>query len=1234
VAQNRKARRRDAALSRKDRSSWAAAACLGMLGGSLFISQPARAVDQNTVFVQDIPFAETEIVTNAVKIDVTLGATIDNAGLAPFNSEVAANVNNVNVGNLNQLMEGTQTATSDNLIEITNSGEIDPAIGIFAQINNNGFDFSNLSVLSNLVGAGAVISLGDLNQVMQLSQTHSVDNRITETNSAKITADQFGIFAEINNTSITQFSNSAVTSNINGAGAIVSLGDHTQSMDRNQSNTLSNVIDVLNSGEIDPDIGIFAGITNSTINQFANSTTASNTNGTGAVVSVGDLSQTIDFDQANILANTITIDNSGRIVADDIGIFGEIENSSITQLSNSFAVSNINGDAAIVSVGNLDQEIDLDQTNRIVNVLTIENSGNIDPETGIRATITNQDITQLFNSSATSNINGDAAVVTAGAHTQSASLDQQNVIDNDVSVSSEGDIDASGTGIEALIANRRITQLRNDANHNNDSDTNSIITAGDFNQSGTFSQANVIANDIHVMNGGEVESTGPGIDALIENDTITFTNSVTFTNELDATATIGGDLTQTAGVDQANVLANTIYVANTGTLRSKTTGISAQIINQNIIQNNTVNITSDSSGTAGGDVSQSADVSQTNVVDNQIAIANSGNVWGGELGIFASISFPSTVFNNTDTVTLDTGATLTIEQRNEIKSSILIENAGAIGADTLFAIDTVGAATTIINYGGGTITGFIDLTGKSDLFDNQAGGTFEARLTSDFGLGDDLFRNRNGGTVHTADDANTRETTSFVNLNRFDNQGLISLQDHQHGDIFEISNTVGGTDLAFNASSNSTLAVDAFLGGPGSRADNFIINGDVTGKTKLQVYNTNRGSGELGAVIPVVFANADVSENAFFLDQPVNAGVFAYDLFFRPTGSGVFELRSFIGANAFILPQLVTGAQDIWHQGSATWFDRTDDLRVLLNGGAAPSGAKSLSGGSGSGAQRGNLPGAAWIRGSAGWLERDASASTTAFGRTYNFDLERDLDMVDFQMGFDLGKQGVLSPDDYLIFGLLGGFFNADLDYDKVGSKFEYNGGQVGAYATYLRGGLFVDTLLNVHIYDLDDLGALRRPGELDGTTVGVRSDAGYRFGGFNGGAFIEPLATLEATWADIDGFTSGGTSVSFGDDANVRGRLGLRAGTSRKIWEEATLETFVIGSLWGNLSGDNKATVVSNGTTFRFKDDLDDVWGEVSGGVNLTNPANSTSLFAKVDVTFGDDVVGVGGKAGIRLGW
>jgi outer membrane autotransporter protein len=384
--------------------------------------------------------------------------------------------------------------------------------------------------------------------------------------------------------------------------------------------------------------------------------------------------------------------------------------------------------------------------------------------------------------------------------------------------------------------------------------------------------------------------------------------------------------------------------------------------------------------------------------------------------------------------------------------------------------------------------------------------------------------------------------------------------------------------------------------------------------------------------IPVVYVGGNVKSDAFFLSQPIDTGFFNYDLFFRPTGSGVFELRSFLGQGAFVLPQLITAAQDQWHSGSSTWFDRTADLRVLLNGGAAPAEDPNAKYAEGTPAPQNFTP-AVWARGSGGFLNRDDTEGVTAYGRNYQYNLNRDLQTIDFQSGIDLGKRGLLSENDILVFGALGGYIHSDLNYDAINREFTFNGGQVGGYATYLRGGLFVDTLVNVHLMDLETR-TLGFPNSLNATTVGVRTDSGYRFGGFRGGAFIEPLATISVDWANIDGFSQGGNKVSFNDDPNVQGRLGLRVGTTTQLGYGITAEPFVIGSLWGNLSNDNQATLVSTGTTFILEDHLQDVWGEVSGGVNFFNPTASTSVFAKVDVTFGEDIDGIGGKAGMRVSW
>ncbi|MGV1013756.1 MAG: autotransporter outer membrane beta-barrel domain-containing protein [Methyloceanibacter sp.] len=445
-------------------------------------------------------------------------------------------------------------------------------------------------------------------------------------------------------------------------------------------------------------------------------------------------------------------------------------------------------------------------------------------------------------------------------------------------------------------------------------------------------------------------------------------------------------------------------------------------------------------------------------------------------------------------------------------------------------------------------------------------------------------------------------------------------------------------DGNFHGGSGSTLAVDAFLAGPATSASDWlVISGNTTGNTNLVVNNTNPGLGVFNpsGILVVTAEGASTPAGSFTLaNGPINAGFFDYDLFFVPHGSGDWVLRSFPGASAALLPQLATAAHDIWHQSSSTWFDRTADLRVLLHGGVAPQAYNPDSKlADGTPPAPGMTP-AVWARGSGAWLDRDRTARVRAYGNTYTYDLDRELDVIDMQLGLDLGHRDFLSSGDILVFGVLGGFVHADLGYNnRIAQNFDFSGGQVGAYATYLNGGWFVDNLLNVHLLELETA-ALVFPGSLDATTVGLRTDTGYRFGSFGGGAFIEPLATIAVSWADIDGFAAGGNRISFDDEANVRGRLGVRVGTSYAVWGTTTIEPFVIGSVWGNLSGDNEARLVSSGTNFRFEDDIDDVWGEVSLGVNFFNPSALTAVFAKLDVAFGDDMDGIGGKAGMRVSW
>ena len=107
---------------------------------------------------------------------------------------------------------------------------------------------------------------------------------------------------------------------------------------------------------------------------------------------------------------------------------------------------------------------------------------------------------------------------------------------------------------------------------------------------------------------------------------------------------------------------------------------------------------------------------------------------------------------------------------------------------------------------------------------------------------------------------------------------------------------------------------------------------------------------------------------------------------------------------------------------------------------------------------------------------------------------------------------------------MLGGFVQANLDYHNVVRQFDFSGGQVGAYATYLKGGLFVDTLFNAISTSSTTTARRASPTRSMPTTLGMRTDTGYRFGGLRGGPFIEPLATLEVTWANMTASGSAAT--------------------------------------------------------------------------------------------------------------
>jgi hypothetical protein len=78
-------------------------------------------------------------------------------------------------------------------------------------------------------------------------------------------------------------------------------------------------------------------------------------------------------------------------------------------------------------------------------------------------------------------------------------------------------------------------------------------------------------------------------------------------------------------------------------------------------------------------------------------------------------------------------------------------------------------------------------------------------------------------------------------------------------------------------------------------------------------------------------------------------------------------------------------------------------------------------------------------------------------------------------------------------------------------------------------------------------------------------------------------------------------------------------------------MEPFVIGSLWGALS-DDKATLVSTGASFTLRT-TSKTYEARSLPANFFDPSANTSVFTN-DVTFVEDIDGIGSKAGKRVAW
>ncbi|WP_334176022.1 autotransporter domain-containing protein, partial [Pseudoxanthobacter sp.] len=588
------------------------------------------------------------------------------------------------------------------------------------------------------------------------------------------------------------------------------------------------------------------------------------------------------------------------------------------------------------------------------------------------------------------------------------------------------------------------------------------------------------------------------------------------------------------------------------------------------------------------------------------------------------------------------------------------------------AITAQGGAAVVNNYG--TVVGRVGLSGSNDTFNNYSSNTWIVVGDNSFGGGYDTLTNP--GRIVTALQGGVAEQTSFGSLETFVNgapagggSGLLTMIDEVPGQLaFNAARDVTYTSGTFTGTGNSTLGVDAYLGGLGSTADKLVIGGldangnpisgtVASGSTKVLVNDVSLTAGSYNpmGILVAEAQNGSIGPFSFTIDPAstnystklggvIDKGLFFYDMVTAPTPSGgVGEyLVGVPGQQAFEFPSFITGAQTIWHETTGLWLDRQVDLRSYeMNPSlAAPAtgtnqaGKGDLAGGAAT--TRPTLGPGLWAKAVGSWMSRDSSSGYSILGNSYGFNTSYTQNTYGFIVGADFSRE--MEKGTWL-FGMLGGYLNSSLDFNKSSTSGDYNGGTVGLYATYINGGLFVDTLMKVDILNLDysapSLGGFGQTSQTqNATSFGFHIDTGYRMP-LKNGMFVEPVATVSYVNTDIGDFTGiGGATVQMNNSDSLRGALGARFGGRILNGDSYWMEASAVGRLWYEFDGYNKATLLTTGMPFSATDDFHGAFGEVGGNLNIFSKVNGWSGFVNGNVKFNGDFTSGTALTGVRYKW
>lgn len=490
------------------------------------------------------------------------------------------------------------------------------------------------------------------------------------------------------------------------------------------------------------------------------------------------------------------------------------------------------------------------------------------------------------------------------------------------------------------------------------------------------------------------------------------------------------------------------------------------------------------------------------------------------------------------------GGTNGVEAFSDGNQQVVIVNNGTIrNTSALGSARAISASGGSVGIGNNaTLLGTVEIAGDTSLLIN-AGNWRSTGGTSNFATLDDTLLNATTGTIVGGVLAATAETTVWQGLERFQQNGVLRLQDGGVGDVVQ-------TSAATTFANASLLSVD--IAGLNT-ADSFRTTGKVTIEAGSRLQAVITQPLVLHGKYVVVQANGGLTGQFLFEDQLVTAFAGLRDGYTATSAFLEFAQMKAL-ANAGLTPNQKAAAAgaDSLPDGNAV----KDALLLLPTDAAAQDAFDQLSGEIHPSARNAMVEDSRLIRTAV--LDRlgDGEPESALWGRLFATSGLSDGDYNAAELDRDT-KGGVIGLDHSfgsVTVGVAGGWSDTKLRVGRRDSNgsiesihgLAYAGGRFGGFG--LRGGIgYARTSTETIRRIAFQVFSASPTGEYDGSVLQGFVETGYRLP--VGGGHVEPFVSLTGIRAKTDAFTEAGGPAALSGAAiseeTMLSTLGARFETS-----------------------------------------------------------------------------------------